>query len=307
MTTTFSSPLPLGCRFTSGFGKRWGTLHAGTDYAPPEPGQAGIPVFAVADGPILTRGYGTGAANDVIPYHSGRYIWQDIGTHGRDRMRIYYGHLASYSVQPGQYVRAGQQIGVMGGSGKNGEDHFAIHLHLGVAQNHARPVQAAARAGAPGWINADAWLRSKGITVGTTAPAGAITHASTPPASTPKKEDTLSTEEVAELKTYFLTHLRTELNAAEARIKKEVGEAIVAAERRTKAHTDNSAVSVEARTTGRIAGVQEVAAQAAEAAGREPDWKKAAEVAEAATSKALGEAASAGFDLTLNVTPKEGS
>lgn len=166
----FSSPLPLGCRFTSGFGHRWGVLHAGTDYGPPKPGQSDIPVFALADATIIAVGYGYGRSTDVIPYHSGRYVWYDIGTHGGDRMRIYNGHLASISVRAGQKVKAGEQIGVMGGSGKNGEHHFATHLHLGVAQNHSRPVNAAGKRGAPGWINPHAWLLSKGITVGKTAP-----------------------------------------------------------------------------------------------------------------------------------------
>lgn len=166
----FSSPLPIGCRYTSGFGTRWGILHAGTDYGPVTPGATGTLVLALHDATIIATGYGYGRATDRIPYHSGRFIWMDIGTHGGDRMRIYYGHLASVSVKAGQKVKAGQIIGYMGGSGSSGENHFAIHLHIGVAQNHNRPVAAAGRRGAPGWINPVPWLRSKGITVGTTAP-----------------------------------------------------------------------------------------------------------------------------------------
>lgn len=168
--SNFSSPLPVGCRYTSGFGSRWGTLHAGTDYGPPRPGATGTPVYALHDATIIATGYGYGRAGDRIPYHSGRFIWMDIGTHGGDRMRIYYGHLASISVKAGQKVKAGQIIGYMGGSGSSGENHFAIHLHIGVAQNHNRPVAAAGARGAPGWINPVPWLRSKGITVGSTAP-----------------------------------------------------------------------------------------------------------------------------------------
>lgn len=180
---TFSSPLPVGSRFTSGFGKRWGTLHAGTDYAPPKPGQSGVPVFAVHDGPIIDTGYGYGRASDVIPYHSGRFIWQDIGVHGGDRMRIYYGHLADLDVNPGDHVKAGQVIGEVGGSGKSGENHFAKHLHIGVAQNHARPVHAATGYGKPGWINAHSWLLSKGIAVGQDEPVAFTKPASSKPKS----------------------------------------------------------------------------------------------------------------------------
>src|SRR5690625_4319004 len=113
----FSSPLPKGCRFTSGFGRRWGKLHAGTDYGPPRPAQAAGARYAVQAGTITTTGYGDGLATDTTPYHSGRYIWQDIGTRGGGRMRIFYGPLRSPNVRAGQKVKAGQIIGYMGGSG----------------------------------------------------------------------------------------------------------------------------------------------------------------------------------------------
>lgn len=181
--TVYTSPVPVGCRFTSGFGRRWGTLHAGTDWAPPTPGQRGVAVYAPCDMTILNVGYGYGRASDVVPYHSGRYIWADAGVHGGDRMYIYLGHLASYSVKKGQKVKAGQQVGIMGGSGSSGEHHFAIHLHFGVAQNTRRPVAAATRRGGAGWIDSRTWLASKGVNIGTTAPT---TPAKTSTASTPK-------------------------------------------------------------------------------------------------------------------------
>lgn len=169
--TTFSSPLPRGVRLTSPFGLRWGTLHAGTDFGPPEPGQSGVPVFAVADGKVADTGRGDGSASsDVAPYHSGRAVLIDHGTIGGDRMKTYYGHLESYSVRPGDRVKAGEQIGVMGGSGPSGDHDFAIHLHIGVMQNATRPISAATYYGEPGWIDSHAWLRSKGIDVGGDAP-----------------------------------------------------------------------------------------------------------------------------------------
>lgn len=167
--TKFSSPVPVGCRLTSGFGTRWGTLHAGTDWAPPKPGQTGIPIYAVADGPIIAVGTGYGRANDRIPYHSGKYIWQDIGVHGGDRMRIYYGHVASYTVKAGQYVRAGEIIGYMGATG----NVTGIHLHLGVSVNHNRPTARWTRRTNSGWTDPAVWLASKGITPGRTAPVKA--------------------------------------------------------------------------------------------------------------------------------------
>jgi murein DD-endopeptidase MepM/ murein hydrolase activator NlpD len=171
----FSSPVPVGCRLTSGFGTRWGTLHAGTDWAPPKPGQTGIPVFAVHSGTVLATGTGYGRASDRIPYHSGRYVWLDIGVHGGDRMRIYYGHLASVNVKSGQKVTAGQQLGIMGSTG----NVTGIHLHLGVSVNHNRPtVRWTARTNS-GWTDPARWLRSKGITPGKTAPATSSVSAAT--------------------------------------------------------------------------------------------------------------------------------
>lgn len=164
--TVFSSPVPKGCRFTSGFGQRWGTLHAGADWAPPKPGQTGIPVFAVADGTIIAVGRGYGRASDRIPYHSGLYVWIDHGMMGGDRMRSYSGHLASYSVKAGDKVKAGQQIGVMGATG----NVTGVHLHLGVSQNHNRPLGAANGWGDPGWIDPKTWLESKGVKVGVDEP-----------------------------------------------------------------------------------------------------------------------------------------
>lgn len=167
----FRSPLPEGCRLTSPFGQRNDRLHAGTDYGPPEPGQTGIPVFAVAEGTVLAVDRGRGRKDDRIPYHSGRFVWLDLGFHGGQRMRAYYGHLASVDVAVGQVVQAGQALGRMGGSGAQGESDYAVHLHFGVSQDHDRPVVPAGRFGAPGWINGHTWLRSKGVTVGVTKPA----------------------------------------------------------------------------------------------------------------------------------------
>jgi len=135
-------------------------------------------VYAVADGVILRVGRGNGKANaGGVPYHSGLYVWHDLGVIGGDRMRAYYGHLDEYLVAAGEAVRAGQVIGYMGGTGANGRDDFAIHLHFGIAQNHDRPTRAATALGDPGWINSDVWLRGKGIIVGKTQPVSLLAPA----------------------------------------------------------------------------------------------------------------------------------
>lgn len=171
---TFSSPLEVSSRVTSGFGKRWGILHAGYDYGPPVAGVHRRPVYAVGDGPIIRVGRGNGQAGaEVVPYHSGKAVWQDLGTIGGDRIRAYYGHVDEYIVAAGEYVHAGQVIGYMGGTGPVGRYDYATHLHFGIAQNHDRPTRAATALGDPGWINPHVWLQGKGITVGRETP---LTH-----------------------------------------------------------------------------------------------------------------------------------
>lgn len=151
----YSSILPLKCRKTSVFGKRWGILHAGTDYAPPKAGQKDVPVFAVRNGVVAKVGRGSGLKSAaVLPYHSGNAVLINHGVIGGDVVETYYGHLASYNVKAGQRVVKGQKIGVMGNTGNS----TGIHLHFAVRLNRKL------------MIDPDRWIRSKGIVVGTTEP-----------------------------------------------------------------------------------------------------------------------------------------
>ena len=169
MSAVFCSPVEAGSRLTSPYGKRWGTLHAGTDYGTPVAGTKGRPAFAVADGTVIRTGRGNGKADaEVVPYHSGFAVWLDLGWIGGDHMRAYYGHLDEILVKPGQRVRAGEVIGIIGGSGARTMTDFALHLHFGVAQNDDRPNRAARAFGDPGWINPHVWLQGKKITPGVT-------------------------------------------------------------------------------------------------------------------------------------------
>lgn len=150
--TTYSSPVPVGCRPTSGFRTKARPDHAGDDFAPPKPGQKGIPIHAVADGTVKSVGNTNG-----LPGHTGRYVLIDHGIHkdkyGADRMQSYSGHLASYSVRAGDKVKAGQVIGEMGETG----NASGVHLHLGVLCNGK-------------FIDPSDWLARKGVTIGKTAP-----------------------------------------------------------------------------------------------------------------------------------------
>lgn len=157
--TTFSSPVPVGSRFTSGFstgrflfGKT--APHAGADWAPPTPGLT-VPIYAVAAGVVV--GVGGPAANAVIPGHSGNVVVIDHGiltdANGSDHTRTNYGHLINFDVHKGQKVVAGQKIGMMGATG----NVSGMHLHFGVTFNGK-------------YADPKAWLARKGIVPGRTPP-----------------------------------------------------------------------------------------------------------------------------------------
>lgn len=104
-------------------------------------------------------------------------------------MYFYAGHLQTILVKPGAKVRAGQQIGVMGGSGARTDHDFGIHGHFGVARGTDRPVRDVQGRAGTGWIDFKRWMSSKGVTVGKTAPVkpGIVTTVKTAAAKTKAK------------------------------------------------------------------------------------------------------------------------
>ncbi len=113
-----------GARITSGFGMRlhpilgFSRLHRGVDFAAP----TGTPVLAAADGVVTFAGWGGGYGRVVKLAHA-----QQLATA--------YAHLSAMKVQPGQRVRQGQVIGLVGSSGLS----TGPHLHYEVYQD-GRPV-----------------------------------------------------------------------------------------------------------------------------------------------------------------------
>lgn len=105
-------------RVSSGYGPRWGTFHAGLDFAAP----IGTPIYAAADGVVVE---GRDRYN-VSGF--GSWIWLDCqATVGKD---FIYGHVKhdGIMVKAGDRVRAGQQIGVVGNEGQS----TGPHLHFEV-------------------------------------------------------------------------------------------------------------------------------------------------------------------------------
>ena len=79
----------------------------------------GTPVLAAADG-VVTRATTTEVGGNVV--------WMNVD--GRARMRLYYAHLDSHSVEPGQRVKIGDQLGTVGNTGN--ARTTPPHLHFGV-------------------------------------------------------------------------------------------------------------------------------------------------------------------------------
>ena len=116
----FAMPLKTSFRYTSGFGRRWGRMHEGTDLA----GAYGSPIYATADGVVTHSGWENGYGNLVTIKH-------DFGLETR------YGHMSKTRVKVGQKVSRGDRIGDMGSTGRS----TGTHLHYEVRVN-GKPVNA---------------------------------------------------------------------------------------------------------------------------------------------------------------------
>ncbi|MHA7874620.1 DUF5930 domain-containing protein [Roseivivax sp.] len=110
----FASPLRDPFRFTSGFGYRWGRLHAGTDFAAPH----GTPIYATADGTVVHAGWQSGYGRLVKIKH-------EFGIETR------YAHNSKLLVKVGQRVSRGQQIAAMGNTGRSTGTHLHYEVRVG--------------------------------------------------------------------------------------------------------------------------------------------------------------------------------
>ena len=124
---------------SSGYGPRWGTFHAGLDFAAP----IGTPIYAAADG-VVVEGR---ERYNVSGF--GSWIWLDCQqSAGRD---FIYGHVKhdGIQVQAGDRVREGQQIGVVGNEGESTGPHLHFEVwgspgRLGGAHQDPAPYLAGA-------------------------------------------------------------------------------------------------------------------------------------------------------------------
>jgi murein DD-endopeptidase MepM/ murein hydrolase activator NlpD len=107
--------LPVdGARLSSGFGYRWGTLHAGIDFAAP----LGTPEYAAMDGVVVRAGAASGFGLAVYIQHENGDV-------------TVYGHMQEILVQEGQAVKAGDTIALLGNLGQSTGPHLHFEVHVG--------------------------------------------------------------------------------------------------------------------------------------------------------------------------------
>ncbi|MEV6432653.1 M23 family metallopeptidase [Nocardia sp. NPDC051463] len=124
---------PIMGVLTSNFGTRWGTLHAGLDFADP----LGTPIAAVTDGTIIEAGPASGFGLWVR-------VLQDDGSVG------VYGHVNDILASVGQEVHAGDVIATVGNRGFSTGPHLHYEVHIPDL----------------GPVDPQPWLAARGIEVG---------------------------------------------------------------------------------------------------------------------------------------------
>ncbi|WP_084529201.1 M23 family metallopeptidase [Nocardia crassostreae] len=123
---------PVAGPLSSGFGMRWGAMHAGLDFAD----GFGAPILAATDGTVIEAGPASGFGLWVR-------VQQDDGTIG------VYGRMQDILVQVGQQVRAGDHIATVGSRGYSTGPHLHYEVHT---------------EGGP--IDPMPWLAGRGVDVG---------------------------------------------------------------------------------------------------------------------------------------------
>ncbi|WP_448856421.1 M23 family metallopeptidase [Corynebacterium camporealensis] len=123
---------PAEGAFTSGFGPRWGSFHAGIDIA----NSNGTPILSVLDGTVIDSGPASGYGNWIRVKHE-------------DGSVAVYGHMESLDVAVGDHVTAGQKIAGMGNLGFSTGTHLHFEIHPD-GENAVDPI---------------GWFAERGITI----------------------------------------------------------------------------------------------------------------------------------------------
>jgi murein DD-endopeptidase MepM/ murein hydrolase activator NlpD len=114
--------------FTSGYGTRSDpfrgsrAMHGGIDLA----GPIGTPIYATADGIVGRSEYNNGGYGNLVEINHGEGI------------QTRYGHLSRLIAQPGQRVRRGDLIGLMGSTGRSTGSH--LHYEVRIDGRAVNPI-----------------------------------------------------------------------------------------------------------------------------------------------------------------------
>ena len=113
---------PTNGSVTSGFGYRWGSLHAGIDIA----NGTGTPIRAAKAGTVILAGWNGGYGNCIVIDHGGGFS-------------TLYGHMTRLRASEGQRVDQGDLIGDMGSTGNSTGSHLHFETRVnGSAQDPSR-------------------------------------------------------------------------------------------------------------------------------------------------------------------------
>lgn len=110
--------MPARGELTSGYGPRWGRLHAGIDIADESPDSI---VVAAASGTVIRSYYSATYGNCVLITHK---------IEGRTFTTL-YAHLEKSTVTTGQSIKKGEMLGYMGNTGDSRGKHLHFEIHEG--------------------------------------------------------------------------------------------------------------------------------------------------------------------------------
>jgi murein DD-endopeptidase MepM/ murein hydrolase activator NlpD len=123
-----AQPIRDGVNFTSGFGIRAdpfrgrAAMHAGIDLS----GPVGTPIYATADGVVGRSEWNSGGYGNLVEIDHGQGI------------QTRYGHLSRLIARPGQRVRRGELVGLMGSTGRSTGSH--LHYEVRIDGRAVNPV-----------------------------------------------------------------------------------------------------------------------------------------------------------------------
>jgi murein DD-endopeptidase MepM/ murein hydrolase activator NlpD len=104
-------------------------VHTGIDI----PGDIGTPILAAGSGTVIYAGQGIYRGGNNIyddPYGKAVVIEHDFSYQGEPLFTL-YAHMDEILVEKGQYVKTGDQIGLMGKTGKTTGPHLHFEVRLG--------------------------------------------------------------------------------------------------------------------------------------------------------------------------------